>query len=173
MDSERCGVSADLPNVLMGQFLRWKIDRGFATDSQALIALLELFFSSPLALPPLPQPHSPVSSDLTQIQAQLTHLQAAREWLETSQTQLKQEIVSHQPLVSEARVQSLEQEVTQLKEVIQLGQSIINERLETLQTRLTRLEGTAPLPPLAEDDLLPDDEPDEILTDFLEPGMEP
>jgi len=176
MATEHQGVAADLPDVLLEQFLGWKTERGYATDSQALIALLELFFSSSLArpstsLPTGSDPHSPIDPDLIQIQAQLTHLQAASEWLELGQVQLKQEIISQQPFVKEARIHKLEQEVAQLKEVIQMGRGLINDRMELLQARILQLEGrsqSAPGDAVNFDDL-PDDEPDEILTDFLEP----
>lgn len=124
MAAEHHGVSADLPDVLMGQFLQWKQDRGYGTDSQALIALVELFFA-------------------------------------------------HQPLVKESRIQKLEQEVAQLKEVIQMGRGMITDRMDLLQAQILRLEGrsqSAPVADAVDFDDLPDDEPDEILTDFLESG---
>lgn len=152
----------------MGQFLRWKRDRGFTTDAQALSALLQLFFSGDLAgASTLP---TALSQDRVQMQAQITHLQVANENLEAGQTELKQESLSHQPLVSGARMQSLEQEVAQLRQVIQRGQGLINDRLAVLAARIQRLEGPAAgTTPVNHDDL-PDDEPDEILTDFLEPS---
>lgn len=164
---EQSCVSAILPIPTMDQFLKWKNDRGFSTESQALLALVELFLSQEINQSPSigSQVHRP---DPAPIQTQVTHLQIAGECLESGLTELKKEIISHQPLVSAARIQELERDIAELREVIQMGRQIINDRLLALHSRIERLEGSPSLSPVNYDDL-PDDEPDEILHDFLDP----